>query len=512
MRLTDQFTNNNGVRIHSIQSGFVRNNLTPLVYLPGALGTAEQFTAEIDALSPRLCLSLSLRGRGKSETPLSGYSIDDHVSDIASVIRNQDLSSFCLMAYSMSVPYAIQYAFENQNQVKALILCDYPARYPAIPFAWAERILENNDLSERAVQGIQQESREIVFWDVLAQLDLPVFVLHGGTEAALLKPDSIQLYKEKVKDVTIIPFPFSGHELWEPDYDTFLQSIESILKQLDESSFSEKDSAQLKRYSDSLKPVSDRAYIEGFGQLIAKGNTATIYQQNNDIVKVFNDWLPATEAQREADKHKQIEKTGLPVPIISDVTEIQGKRAIMMEYIPGQTFGELLTDSKSKLNTYMERSIHIQQEIHKHTASIEKMTDKLTNQLNAAPDLTSYQVTALLEKMNKLSFENRLCHGDFHLFNLIESGDRSVIIDWVDASMGDPYADVCRSYLLYQNLSKPFAERYLALYCTISQTPKHLITQWQPILAGARLAEGVSGEEKRRLLDFVKYFVQERKD
>ncbi|GAF14568.1 phosphotransferase enzyme family protein [Bacillus sp. JCM 19045] len=69
--------------------------------------------------------------------------------------------------------------------------------------------------------------------------------------------------------------------------------------------------------------------------------------------------------------------------------------------------------------------------------------------------------------------------------------------------MGDPRADVCRSYLLYQNVSARFAEHYLALYCEGSGTPKSVILQWEPIIAGARLAEGISDNERERLLQIV---------
>ena len=48
-----------------------------------------------------------------------------------------------------------------------------------------------------------------------------------------------------------------------------------------------------------------------------------------------------------------------------------------------------------------------------------------------------------------------LCHGDFHLFNIIQDVKEDVyIIDWVDAVSGCPEADICRTYLLYIQFCK----------------------------------------------------------
>jgi hypothetical protein len=86
------------------------------------------------------------------------------------------------------------------------------------------------------------------------------------------------------------------------------------------------------------------------------------------------------------------------------------------------------------------------------------------------------------------------------------SNDKVTIIDWVDASAGDIRADVCRTYLLYSDLSAEVAELYLRLYCEKSGLPKDEILQWIPILAGARLAENVSAERAERLSGIVNQY------
>ena len=80
---------------------------------------------------------------------------------------------------------------------------------------------------------------------------------------------------------------------------------------------------------------------------IAIGNTAKIYLSEDRIIKVFNDYLPDTESLYEANKQRYAYSQGLPVPKVFDVTSINGKQAIIMEYIQGRTIGNLLSENVS---------------------------------------------------------------------------------------------------------------------------------------------------------------------
>jgi tRNA A-37 threonylcarbamoyl transferase component Bud32 len=243
------------------------------------------------------------------------------------------------------------------------------------------------------------------------------------------------------------------------------------------------------------------------GTPIAVGNTAKIYLNGNRIVKVFNDYLPETESSKEADKQKYAYSCGLSVPKILDVTKIEGKQAIIMEYIKGRTIGELLSENMEQAEYFMNISVDIQQKIHMVAAeSIEPMTEKLNLQIESANNLENRHKSALIQKMDKMKFENRLCHGDYHLFNLIMSDNNVTIIDWVDSSAGDIRADVYRTYLLYSQFSKELAEMYLRLYCEKSGLLRDEVFQWAPIIAGARLSEIVMSEKSERLIEIVNHY------
>lgn len=243
------------------------------------------------------------------------------------------------------------------------------------------------------------------------------------------------------------------------------------------------------------------------GTPIAIGNTAKIYLYENKIHKVFNDYFSETESLKEAEKQKFAHSCGLPVPKIIDVTNIGGQQVIIMEYIEGKSIGDLLLKDMEQAEYYLNISIDFQRKIHEVEAdSMEQMTEKLSRQIESAAILDNRHKSALIEKLNRMSYKNMLCHGDFHLFNLIMSDENVTIIDWVDSSAGDIRADVYRTYLLYAIHSTEIADKYLNLYCEKSGLQKEEVMQWAPIIAAARLAEIVPTENPKRLLEIINQF------
>jgi aminoglycoside phosphotransferase (APT) family kinase protein len=228
------------------------------------------------------------------------------------------------------------------------------------------------------------------------------------------------------------------------------------------------------------------------GNPIAKGNTAEIYLCDNKVVKLFKEYFPNTESLYEAQKQKYAYSCGLHVPKVFEVTEIQGRQAIIMEYVEGESVGELLLNNLSKAEHYISICVSIQQKIHAISVSsdeIEPMEERLYRQINSIHDLDEKQKGNILKKLDSITFEPRLCHGDFHPFNLIMSNGDVKIIDWVDASSGDIRADVFRTYLLYSQNSVELAEMYLHIYCKKTGLLRDEIFQWAPIISAARLAE-----------------------
>jgi len=237
---------------------------------------------------------------------------------------------------------------------------------------------------------------------------------------------------------------------------------------------------------------------------IASGNTADIYLHEGKIIKLLKDFMPDGEAEHEAFKQSLAYSMGLPVPCVYEVTKINGQQAIIMEFVKGKSIGSMILNDMTKAEHYMSLSVDMQLKIHDVKADkFVLMSDKLKSQLQRAYGISDKQKNALIDKLNSLDYESRLCHGDFHINNLILSETGTFIIDWVDASAGDVRADVYRSYLLYSQYNAELANLYLRLYCEKSGLSQTDVFVWEPIIAGARLSENVSSENTGRLLAAV---------
>lgn len=125
------------------------------------------------------------------------------------------------------------------------------------------------------------------------------------------------------------------------------------------------------------------------------------------------------------------------------------------------------------------------------------MRKRLERQIKSVHKLAENKKKNILQKLDSITFDFRLCHGDFHPFNLILSKEEKVkVVDWVDASSGDIRADVFRSYLLYAQSHIELAEMYLKIYCKNTDLTRDEIFQWAPIVITARFAEKASPQNE----------------
>ncbi|PZD97299.1 alpha/beta hydrolase [Paenibacillus sambharensis] len=226
---------NRGVGIHYIDSIDGSDpSLIPLVISPGLSETAEEYLELLEHMRPRRCVVLSYRGRGGSDTPVAGYNLADHITDLASVIREAGLERYHMMGYSRGVSYALGYVLEHQEQVHSLIIEDYPAEHKQMPDGWAEDYIHNylipyyrtDNIRPEAVWGIQRESTQ---QQLDKELDLPVLVQKGKLEGSLLNEEHIQGFKEIYQNVVIKEYYHSGHDIRSSEKLALYQDIKDFL-------------------------------------------------------------------------------------------------------------------------------------------------------------------------------------------------------------------------------------------------------------------------------------------
>lgn len=242
MEPKNNWINNQGTSIHLIDSNpDPTNEDLPFIIIPGLSESAEDYVPFMEMLLPRRCVAITLRGRGKSDAPQKGYTLEDHISDIESVIKQLGMSEFILMGYSRGVSYALGYALTHLSSVKGLVLGDYPAYHSQLPDGWVEYFSSlppwrGKSLSERmpthALHGLQKDSRQVSFWDQLSSIACPVLVIRGGKQGAALSKEDANKYLEKIPHSKVVVFEESNHNIFEPDLNRFVDTVKEFFERI----------------------------------------------------------------------------------------------------------------------------------------------------------------------------------------------------------------------------------------------------------------------------------------
>ena len=239
-------------------------------------------------------------------------------------------------------------------------------------------------------------------------------------------------------------------------------------------------------------------------RVIAVRNNKTIYRDGDKCVKVFDTDYSKADVLNEALNQARIEETGLNIPKVIEVTMVEGKWAIVSEFIKGKTLQQLIDEDAEKKDEYIELLVDLQLQVHSKVCPLlNKLKDKMNRKIGQTEldATTRYDLHTRLEGMPK---HNKVCHGDFNPSNIIVTEDGTpYIIDWSHATQGNASADAARTYLLFcLEGDNETAKKYLDLFCKKSNTAKQYVQKWMPIVAAS---QSVKGNEKERefLLSWV---------
>ncbi|MCI9560855.1 MAG: phosphotransferase [Clostridia bacterium] len=236
-----------------------------------------------------------------------------------------------------------------------------------------------------------------------------------------------------------------------------------------------------------------------------------IYREGDKLIKVFDANYSKANILNEALNHARVEETDLNVPKLQAVQVVDGKWAIVLDYIEGKTLQQLMDEHPEKEDEYLELFVDLQlNALSKKVPMLNKLRDKFQAKISATADVldatTRYDLHTRLDSMPK---HTHLCHGDFNPTNIIITKDGTpYIIDWSHATQGNSSADVARSYLLfYLAGNEALGDKYLKLFCKKSDTAIQYVQRWIPIVAAARLTKAPKEEEEflHRWIDVVDY-------
>jgi Ser/Thr protein kinase RdoA (MazF antagonist) len=249
---------------------------------------------------------------------------------------------------------------------------------------------------------------------------------------------------------------------------------------------------------------------------IAEGRTAEIYLwDEGHVLKLYREWCPPDWVEYEARIARAVYEAHVPSPAVGEIVEVDGRRGLLYEHLDGIS---MLRDMNARpwlLLKYARWLAELQVQINRQSIpGLPTYKDQLYRSIRHTAQLNEQLRAQALTRLAALPEGQNLCHGDYHPDNVLITSRGPVVIDWMTACSGAPWADAARTSLLF-NIGAKAAGRmvspvirlaigvsyraYRKRYNTLLPDPQNQTERWLPVIAAARLNEDIVPERKALL-------------
>ena len=244
---------------------------------------------------------------------------------------------------------------------------------------------------------------------------------------------------------------------------------------------------------------------------IAEGRTAEIYEWNQgQILKLYRDWCPSHWVEDESKVAHAIHKAGIPSPAVGEILEVNHRRGLIYERVFGSSMLHEISARPWKFPKYARLLAELHSQINQLSIpELHSYHEGLMYTIRRAPHLDDDLRAKTLERLSALKDGDRVCHGDFHPGNVLLTERGPIVIDWMTARRGNPWADVARTNLLLSIGAKSaqvkpvvrflvdaYRRMYLNNYSRLNPNSHDELAQWIPVIAAARLDEQIKPERE----------------
>lgn len=232
------------------------------------------------------------------------------------------------------------------------------------------------------------------------------------------------------------------------------------------------------------------------GPLIGSGKVAEVFAFGERVAKFYRSPADKLSTFREAMALALAHSLGLPAPAVWGVRQFAERWAIVMDRVDGPNLGEAVRQTPEQVPAVLAGMVGLHGKVHaqpgRHLGSLKA---RLARNIAAVDRLGLPRQRRLGDGLAVLPDGDRLCHGDFHPWNILgRLGGDLMLVDWLDACCGEPAADVCRSYVLIHPHLPNIANAYVDAYALAAAVDRHAVLRWLPYVAAARIAENVPDE------------------
>jgi len=246
--------------------------------------------------------------------------------------------------------------------------------------------------------------------------------------------------------------------------------------------------------------------------LIARGRTADIHAwEPGKVIKLFHTWANREMVAFEQRMAQTVHAAGVASPAVGEIVTQGDRLGLVYERVDATTLLDILLKRLWQAKQLARQMADLHLSMHAcQVPGLPRMRDRLRAKIQAARPLPESLRKQALTALDELPEGSAVCHGDFHPGNVLVTERGLMAIDWTDASSGHPLGDIARSQLLIVNgelpgspilaalvnlIRRTFYDAYRERYFARSPYDAAEVGEWLPVVAAARLEEGIAAEE-----------------